>query len=176
MLLYGDEMRRTAEGDNNTVFQDNSLNWINWENTKRHAEILRFTKLIIAFRKRHQIVRRWRYMTADEAETPILRNITWHGVEAEPGRLLRRLAVHRLGPRSVPDRGARRRADLRRPRTPSGSRSTVELPEAEDRRWYRVVDTSLPAGEDIVPEEEAFFLPEMTYVVRPRTTIVLVAR
>ncbi len=52
MLLYGDEMRRTAEGDNNTVFQDNSLNWINWENTKRHAEILRFTKLIIAFRAR----------------------------------------------------------------------------------------------------------------------------
>ena len=81
MLLYGDEMRRTAEGDNNTVFQDNALNWINWENTKRHAEILRFTKLIIAFRKRHQIVRRWRYMTADEAETPILRNITWHGVK-----------------------------------------------------------------------------------------------
>ena len=42
MLLYGDEMRRTAEGDNNTVFQDNSLNWINWENLKpeRHGDIL----------------------------------------------------------------------------------------------------------------------------------------
>src|SRR5262249_57613755 len=79
MLLYGDEMRRTAEGDNNTVFQDNALNWINWENTKRHADILRFTKMIIAFRKRHQIVRRWRYMTAEETETPSLRNITWHG-------------------------------------------------------------------------------------------------
>ena len=81
MLLYGDEMRRTAEGDNNTVFQDNSLNWINWENAKANAEILRFTQLIIAFRKRHQIIRRWRYMTADESETPILRNITWHGVK-----------------------------------------------------------------------------------------------
>ena len=81
MLLYGDEMRRTAEGDNNTVFQDNSLNWINWENAKANAEILRFTQLIIAFRKRHQIIRRWRYMTADETDTPILRNIIWHGVK-----------------------------------------------------------------------------------------------
>jgi glycogen operon protein len=52
---------------------------------------------------------------------------------------------------------------------------TVELPETKDRRWYRVVDTSLPVGEDIV-QEEAFFLPDMTYVVRPRSTIVLVAR
>src|SRR5579864_157550 len=82
MLLYGDEIRRTAEGDNNTVYQDNSLNWINWEDTKRHREILRFTQLIIAFRKRHQILRRWRYLTAEETETPILRNITWHGVKA----------------------------------------------------------------------------------------------
>ena len=80
MLLYGDEMQRTALGDNNTVFQDNELNWINWANMTTYAEVLRFTKLMIAFRKRHQIVRRWRYMTGSETETPVLRNITWHGV------------------------------------------------------------------------------------------------
>src|SRR6202012_2030815 len=34
MLLYGDEMRRTAMGNNNTVFQDNELNWIDWENAR----------------------------------------------------------------------------------------------------------------------------------------------
>ena len=52
---------------------------------------------------------------------------------------------------------------------------TIELPELPDRRWYRVADTSLPVEQDIVPEEAAFFLPEMTYLVRPRSTIVLVA-
>ena len=121
MLLYGDEMRRTAEGDNNTVFQDNALNWINWENAKRHAEILRFTKLIIAFRKRHKIVRHWRYMTSDEAETPILRNITWHGVKPTRARLLRRLAVPRLGPRGVRDPASAAMCRSTSPRTPSGS-------------------------------------------------------
>src|SRR5262249_28617234 len=28
----------------------------------------------------------------------------------------------------------------------------VELPPVEGKRWYRVVDTSLPEGEDIVPD------------------------
>jgi glycogen operon protein len=176
MLLYGDEMRRTAEGDNNTVFQDNGLNWIDWENTKRHAEILRFTKLIIAFRKRHKIVRRWRYLTPDdESETPILRNITWHGVM--PGQadfsggarfvawVLEAFQTHERG--DVPIYVAS---------NAFWEPLTIQLPEVEDHRWYRVVDTSLPSGEDIVTEEEAFFLPEITYVIRPRSTIVLVAR
>ncbi len=158
MLLYGDEMRRTAEGDNNTVFQDNALNWINWENAKRHAEILRFTQLIIAFRKRHRIVRRWRYMTAEEAETPILRNITWHGVKPNQADFSGTLAVHRLGARGVPDPD---RADV--PIYVASNAFweplTVELPESDGRRWYRVVDTSLPEGEDIVPEEEAVLPP-----------------
>jgi len=175
MLLYGDEMRRTAEGNNNVVFQDNALNWINWEYTKRHAEILRFTKLIIAFRKRHQIVRRWRYLTADEAETPILRNITWHGVkplEADFSATSRFLAweleAFQTDQRSdVPIYVAA---------NAFWEPLTVELPELEGRRWYRVVDTSLPPNEDIVAEGEAIFLPETSYVVHPRSTIVLVSK
>ena len=39
-----------------------------------------------------------------------------------------------------------------------------------------VMGARLGAIEDIVPEEEAFFLPEESYIIRPRSTIVLVAR
>ena len=161
MLLYGDEMRRTAEGDNNTVFQDNSLNWINWENTKRHAEILRFTKLIIAFRKRHKIVRRWRYLTPDDvrdsdpAEHHLARG------EAERGRLLRQLAVRRLGPRGVPDPGARRRADLRRLERLLGAADDRAPRRPKTGAGIASSTPRSPTGEDIVPEEEAFFLPEI---------------
>ncbi len=52
----------------------------------------------------------------------------------------------------------------------------VELPPVEGKRWYRVVDTSLPDGQDIVGDEEAVFLTEVKYLVGPRTTIVLIAR
>ena len=174
MLLYGDEIRRTAEGDNNTVFQDNSLNWINWANVERHSEILRFTQLIIAFRKRHQIVSRWRYMTAEESETPTLRNITWHGVKAGQ-------ADFGGGSRFIAWVLEAFQTDSRHD-VPIyvGSNAfweplEVELPALEGKRWYRVVDTFFPAGKDIVPDEAADFLPVATYTIQPRSTIVLIA-
>ncbi|HEV3163797.1 MAG TPA: glycogen debranching enzyme GlgX, partial [Isosphaeraceae bacterium] len=52
----------------------------------------------------------------------------------------------------------------------------VELPPVNGKRWYRAVDTSLPPEEDIVPDEQAFFLPETHYTIRPRSSIVLIAR
>jgi len=175
MLLYGDEMRRTAFGNNNTVFQDNELNWVDWEDLKKHQEIYRFTKLMIAFRKRHSIVRRWRYLTSEQTETPILRSITWHGVEPNKPDFsgTSRLLAWTLEAFETTERWD----------TPIYVASNafwepieVELPEEKGKRWYRVVDTSLAEGEDIVPEEEAYFLTELSYEVPPRSTIVLVAR
>ncbi len=175
MLLYGDEMRRSAGGNNNTVFQDNDLNWINWQHSRTHADILRFTKLIIAFRKRHSIVRRWRYLTGDQVDTPVLRNISWHGIK--PGAAdfsgSSRFIAWILEAFETEDRGD---VPIYVGTNTFWEELTIELPAVKDRRWYRVVDTALPVGEDIVAEEEAFFLPESKYVVRPRTTIVCIAR
>jgi glycogen operon protein len=177
MLLYGDEMRRTAEGNNNTAYQDNPLNWIDWTCTSRHAEILRFTELIIAFRKRHQLVRRWRYLTPDESATPILRNITWHGVKPSEADFS---GSSRLLAWVLDAFQTEERADVP---IYVGTNAywepiNVLLPPVavDDKRWYRVVDTSLPRGEDIVTDEQAFFLSEPDYTIRPRSTIVLIAR
>jgi isoamylase len=175
MLLYGDEIRRTSNGDNNTVYQDNELNWINWENARTHADILRFTRLIIAFRQRHHIVRRWRYMTPNETDTPILRNITWHGIKpGEPDFSGGSRFIAWVLEAFQTDQRSDVPIDVAT--NTFWEPLTVELPETKDRRWYRVVDTSLPVGEDIAPEEEAFFLPENAYLIRPRSTILLVAR
>ncbi len=175
MLLYGDEMRRTAEGDNNTVFQDNNLNWINWEDAKKNVEILRFTTFMIAFRKRHGIVRRWRYMTDETVETPILRNINWHGTKPNE-------ADFSAGSRFIAWTLETLQTDQRSD-TPIYIASnsywegvTVELPRYTGKNWYRIVDTALPEGDDIVPDEEALFLDEPTYTVGGRSTIVLVSR
>ena len=53
MLLGGDEFRRTQRGNNNAYCQDNELSWYDWNFVKKHKEIVRFTKELIAFRKRH---------------------------------------------------------------------------------------------------------------------------
>ena len=176
MLLYGDEFRRTAEGDNNTVFQDNHLNWINWADAERHGNVLRFTKMIIAFRKRHSIVPRWRYMAGDEAsDQASLRTINWHGVTpggadfGEGSRLIAwTMEAYKTG-----DRGD---DPIYVAANSYWEPITVELPPIVGKRWYRVVDTSFADGEEIVTDEEAAFLPNVHYEIQPRSTIVLLAR
>jgi hypothetical protein len=54
----------------------------------------------------------------------------------------------------------------------------VDLPPPRDAlRWARVVDTSLPAGEDLMdPGRELTIDPADHYIANPRTVVVLVAR
>jgi isoamylase len=57
MLFGGDEFRRTQQGNNNAYCQDNEINWYDWRLVERHAEIHRFTKGMIAFRRAHPVLR-----------------------------------------------------------------------------------------------------------------------
>ena len=51
MLLGGDEIGRTQQGNNNAYCQDNEISWFDWS----HAddELLAYTQRLIAFRKEH---------------------------------------------------------------------------------------------------------------------------
>ena len=44
MLLMGDEVRRTQQGNNNAYSQDSELSWFDWDDAARHAGMLRFTR------------------------------------------------------------------------------------------------------------------------------------
>jgi isoamylase len=54
----------------------------------------------------------------------------------------------------------------------------VQLPPPRDgKRWLRVVDTSLTAGDDFMePGHEVVIDPPDHYIANPRSTIILVAR
>ncbi len=175
MLLYGDEIRRTALGNNNTVYQDNDLNWMDWKDLVKHEEIYRFTRLIIAFRKQHSIIRRWRYMTGEEDDASILRNIRWHGVDPEHPDFS---GTSRFLAWTLEAFETEERWDVPIYVASNAYWKPIEvtLPDTDGKRWYRVVDTSKPKGSDIVPQEEAVFLSKPTYSIGPRTTIVFIAR
>jgi isoamylase len=53
MLLGGDELWRTQQGNNNAYCQDNELAWIDWRETDEGAEMTRFARELWAFRRRH---------------------------------------------------------------------------------------------------------------------------
>jgi len=58
MLLGGDEMGRTQQGNNNAYCQDNELTWFNWELSPENTELLTFTQELIAFRHQHPVFHR----------------------------------------------------------------------------------------------------------------------
>ena len=59
MLLGGDELGRTQNGNNNGYCQDNELSWFDWESVD--TDLLAFTSELIAFRFAHPVFRRRRW-------------------------------------------------------------------------------------------------------------------
>ncbi len=51
MLVSGDEISKTQNGNNNAYCQDNEISWINWD--KQDKELLKFTQNLIKIRKSH---------------------------------------------------------------------------------------------------------------------------
>jgi glycogen operon protein len=63
MLLSGDELGRTHRGNNNAYCQDNEISWIDWASAD--AELLGFTRRLIALRARHRVLQRQRHLTGE---------------------------------------------------------------------------------------------------------------
>ena len=55
MILAGDEVGHSQNGNNNAYAQDNDTTWIDWE--AADEAFLAFTRLLISFRKAHPILR-----------------------------------------------------------------------------------------------------------------------
>jgi isoamylase len=64
LLLGGDELGRTQQGNNNAYCQDNEITWFDWENAD--PALLGFTASLIAFRLAHPVFRRRRFLTGSE--------------------------------------------------------------------------------------------------------------
>ncbi len=58
MLLAGDEIDRSQQGNNNAYCQDNELSWIDWTLDDDKQKLLAFTQRVIALRRAHPVFRR----------------------------------------------------------------------------------------------------------------------
>ena len=65
MLLGGDEMGRTQQGNNNAYCQDNEITWLDWAG--QDTALLEFTRRLIALRQAHAVFRRNRFLAGAEA-------------------------------------------------------------------------------------------------------------
>ena len=77
MLLAGDELGRTQDGNNNAYCQDSEVSWIDWEAAGKHTDLLDFTCALIALRRDHPVFRRRRFFSGAAQGATGLGDITW---------------------------------------------------------------------------------------------------
>jgi glycogen operon protein len=163
MLLAGDEFGRTQRGNNNAYSQDNEVSWVDWGLAGRNADLLRFARLLIAFRRTQPALRRARF---DGEGT----GITFHGVEQHRPDLSwasRSIALF------YPAVGGEAGDHVYVIANAFWEPLAFELPRLA---WRRVIDTSLASPDDIAPPGAAAPIDDYsTYAAGPRSVVVLTA-
>jgi glycogen operon protein len=85
MLLAGDELGNSQEGNNNAYCQDNHIGWIDWPLADRPERELdgepldeaAFVGKLIAFRKAHPVLRRTRFLHGLIQSPDGVKDVTW---------------------------------------------------------------------------------------------------
>ncbi len=169
MLLGGDELRRTQLGNNNAWCQNNEVSWQDWRLLEAQAGLHRFTRLLIAFRMRHPVLRRAEFYSgegADRDEPPAILWLAPDGGEPDWERAGRALGC-RLD-------GGRDDDELLLLFNAATGPQVFRLPSAA--RWRRAVDTSLPSPEDFPEPGREPVVAQQNYTLAGRSLAVLLSR
>lgn len=75
MILGGDEIGRTQQGNNNAYCQDNELSWYDWEHID--AQLLDFCQKLINYRKAHLALHRRRWFQGQPIHGSGVTDIAW---------------------------------------------------------------------------------------------------
>ena len=81
MLLGGDELGRTQQGNNNAYCQDDELSWFDWDTA--NVELYEFTRRLIRLRRDHPVFRRRRWFQGRPIRGPGERDLVWFKPDGE---------------------------------------------------------------------------------------------
>ena len=171
MIVMGDEVRRTQRGNNNAYCQDNETSWFDWSLISKHADVQRFVKLLIQRRLMRDVQPEYQR----ESLNQLLResNKAWHGAKL-----------------NQPDwsnwsHSVAFSLELKKEKqllhlilNAHWEPLEFELPLVGDQSgagWRRWIDTSLDSPHDIVDWQNAAPFAGRTYLVGPRSIVVLYA-
>jgi len=77
MLLAGDELGRTQQGNNNAYCQDNEISWVNWDRLGEKKELVAFVRRLIALRQNHPVFRRRNFFQGRSIKGAGVKDILW---------------------------------------------------------------------------------------------------
>ncbi len=165
MLVAGDELMHTQGGNNNPYNQDNEVTWLDWEKLQRNADVHRFFKLMIAFRKAHPSICRSRYWRED---------VRWYGPQAGTDMSWEsRTLAYALRGASQGDDDLYVMINLGEEAQTFTIQEWERPPGGSAGGWLRCVDTWRPSPEDIAGPGQEPALDSRQYLVQSRSVVVL---
>lgn len=170
MILSGDEMGRTQQGNNNAYCQDNAISWVDWGLLDSNAELFNYCRKMIAFRKAHPSLRG--VQLGDSG-------ISWHGARpwnvdwGDHNRLLAFMAAEQ-----AQQRGTRQNDFVYVAMNMHWEAHEFELPALpEGAVWSVFANTDMQPPHDIAePGHETALESQMYFLMGPRSVAVLVSK
>ena len=77
MILAGDGLSHTQNGNNNAYCQDNEISWINWNLKPEQRHLLSFTQLMTRLRKNHPVFHRRNFFQGRAIKGVGITDIQW---------------------------------------------------------------------------------------------------
>jgi len=179
MILGGDEIARTQNGNNNAYCQDNEISWYDWSLLEKNKDLFRFVKEMIGFRLRHPGFMRPEFYTGRDGNYNAIPDISWYnekGANPDWDKTGYGLALQIFG----------RKADVLRDKDDNDfyimfnsglEQITFTIPSVTGQKsWLRVVDTSLSSPNDILPDGKAVKLTTPNkYKVNASSLVILIS-
>ncbi len=154
MIVAGDEFRRTQRGNNNAYCQDNDISWVDWSLVEENAELVRFVRCLIEFRRNQPSVRREHFLTGipDSKDgwadvswfSPLGTAVDWHSNDL-PIICLLAAPTEQDDPQGLG-------SDVLISLNSSGEGQRFMIPSiSRSKSWRLFIDTSRPHPNDIFP-------------------------
>ncbi len=167
MILMGDEMRRTQQGNNNAYCQDNAINWLDWGLLERHGDLHRFVRKMIRLRLSLDVFKEDRGLSLNQFLQSS--QIDWHGIKLHQpdwGDHSHSLAFTVTGRKllfHIIFNAYQEALDFELPPIPTDSPA----------KWRRIIDTHRASPEDINAMTQAPTVDGAAYRVAPHSGVLL---
>ncbi|MCW2962020.1 MAG: glgX 1 [Thermoleophilia bacterium] len=153
MLLGGDEMGRTQNGNNNAYCQDNELSWVHWDLSEDDQQLLDFTRQAVRIFEEHAVLRRRAFFTGSPVAGDGVKDLTWlrpdgaemHGDDwSDPEQFCLGMLMDGQATDEVDERGRSAKGDTLLLVLNGGERSRQFTMPEMDRRgaWEVLLDTA----------------------------------
>jgi glycogen operon protein len=157
MLLMGDEVGRSQQGNNNAYCQDNAVSWLDW--TAIDADdraLMRFVARLVRLRRSHPVLQRNHFLHGRSVSPRGVKDVTWFTPDGREmtdadwqdprarclGLMLGGEAAPDLTARGVPLLDATLLILLNAHHEPVA----FDLPDLSGQPWLRLLDTAEPQG------------------------------